>query len=175
MTNDMAFWPATRLLAEIQKGVVGAQEALEHFWARVEKYNPSLNAIVAYDIDAARQRARNADAALQKGETWGPLHGLPMTIKDAFNLVGLPTTWGLPEHRDNYPESNALVVDRLLAAGAIIFGKTNVPRYLADWETFNEIYGAFFADHYPARSALGANGLALGARVEVECIAVRSD
>ena len=56
MTNDMAFWPATRLLAEIQKGVVGAQEALEHFWARVEKYNPSLNAIVAYDIDAARQR-----------------------------------------------------------------------------------------------------------------------
>ena len=166
MTNDMAFWPATRLLAEIQKGVVGVQEALEHFWARVEKYNPPLNAIVAYDIDAARQRARNADAALQKGETWGPLHGLPMTIKDAFNLVGLPTTWGLPEHRDNYPESNALVVDRLLAAGAIIFGKTNVPRYLADWETFNEIYGTtnnpWNLEHSPGGSS-GGSAAALAA------------
>src|SRR5262249_8357495 len=79
--------------------------------------------------------------ALAKGDLWGPLHGLPMTIKESFDVVGMPTTWGLPELKDNFPKRNAVAVDRLLAAGAILFGKTNVPAMLADWQTFNDVYG----------------------------------
>jgi len=107
----------------------------------VERYNPKINAIVFMDVEAARKRAKKADNALATGEIWGPLHGVPMTIKDSFDVVGMPTTWGVPEYRDNYPKKNAVAVDRYLKAGAILFGKTNVPLYLADWQSFNEIYG----------------------------------
>lgn len=158
MTAEIAFWPAHRLLQELRQGKITAQDALEHFWERVKTYNPSLNAIVASDIGAARRRAQAADADMRDGKVWGALHGLPMTVKESFDLVGQPTTWGLPELRDNYPDRNALVVDRLLAAGAIIFGKTNVPRYLADWETFNEIYGTTKNPWNLAHSPGGSSG-----------------
>ena len=85
--------------------------------------------------------ARLADEALARGEDWGPLHGLPMTIKESFNFAGSPTTFGVPAMQDNIAETNALLVDRLQGAGANIFGKTNVPINLADWQSFNEIYG----------------------------------
>ncbi|HEX9157204.1 MAG TPA: amidase, partial [Syntrophales bacterium] len=96
---------------------------------------------VFMDREGARGRAKKADRALARGEIWGPLHGVPMTIKESFDVVGMPTTWGVPAFKDHYPKKNAVAVDRYLKAGVVLFGKTNVPLYLADWQSFNEIYG----------------------------------
>src|ERR1700733_1464959 len=141
MTANRAFASATRLAADIRDRRVGCVELLEFFLARAERYNPRLNAIVAWQTDKARERARLADAALGRGESWGPLHGLPMTVKESFNITGLPTTFGNPAWKDNIPSGNAVLVDRLEAAGAVIFGKTNVPYMLADSQSYNDIYG----------------------------------
>src|SRR3989338_4227147 len=137
----LPFRSARQLASAIRRKKLGALELLELYLARVERYTPRLNAIIATDLDAARKRARAADRALARGEVWGPLHGVPMTIKESFDVVGMPTTWGLPELKDNYPPRNALAVDRFLAAGVVLFGKTNVPLYLADWQSFNVVYG----------------------------------
>src|SRR5690606_38229498 len=90
----------------------------------------------------ARERARAADAALAAGENWGPLHGVPMTVKETFEVAGIPTTAGAQELRDYRSTTNAVAVQRLLDAGAVIFGKTNVPLYAGDLQTYNEIYGS---------------------------------
>jgi amidase len=140
MTN-ISFKSASALAADIKAKKIGCREALEHFWSRVERFNPQINAIVVSDIDRARARARDADAAIARGEFWGPLHGVPMTVKESFDVVGMPTTWGMPAFKSNHPAANAVAVDRLVDAGAIIFAKTNVPALLADWQTFNPIYG----------------------------------
>jgi amidase len=139
--KDIAFAPATKLAAMIRSKKIGCLELLEHYLARVEKYNSVLNAIVAEDISTAKKRARAADRAVARGDKLGPFHGVPMTVKDAFDVKGLPTTWGLPELKDNKAQSNALAVDRWLAAGANVFGKTNVPPWPADSQTANPIYG----------------------------------
>jgi amidase len=139
--QDIAFWSAKRLTSSLRRRKIGCLELLEHYLARVERHNPALNAIIVTDIPAARTRAKAADRALGKGEVWGPLHGVPMTIKESYDVAGLPTTWGLPELKANIAAKNALAVDRFLGAGAVLFGKTNVPRLLADWQAFNEIYG----------------------------------
>src|SRR5207244_5633377 len=81
------------------------------------------------------------DRALAKRDVWGPLHGVPMTIKESYDVAGLPTTWGVPASKNNIATTNAVAVDRLLGAGVVLFGKTNVPLYLADWQSFNAIYG----------------------------------
>jgi amidase len=138
---DLPFRPAKQLAALIRGKKVGCLELLETYIARMEKYNPRLNAIIATDLASARRRARAADRALARKEVWGPLHGVPMTIKESYDVVGMPTTWGAPELKDNHPKRNALAVDRLLGAGAVLFGKTNVPLYLADWQSYNSIYG----------------------------------
>ena len=138
---DLPFRSAGQLAAEIQRKTISATELLDLFLTRVERYNPRLNAIIATAIPEARVRARRADEALAKGEAWGPLHGVPMTIKESFDVIGMPTTWGVPALKDNLPPRNAIAVDRFLDAGAILFGKTNVPLYLADWQSFNAIYG----------------------------------
>ena len=138
---DLPFRPAKQLAALIRGKKVGCLELLETYIARMEKYNPRLNAIIATDLESARRRARAADRALARKEVWGPLHGVPMTIKESYDVVGMPTTWGAPELKDNHPKRNALAVDRLLGAGAVLFGKTNVPLYLADWQSYNSIYG----------------------------------
>lgn len=136
-----AFTSATRLAGEIRDRRIGCLEALDFYVARAERLNPALNAIVAWQVEAARERARAADAALAKGENWGPLHGVPMTVKESYNIAGLKTTWGNPARRDNVATENAVVVDRLLGAGAVIYGKTNVPYLLMDSQSYNEIYG----------------------------------
>ena len=94
--TDPAWFPATRLAGLIRRCRIGCLELLDHYLARVERFNPSLNAIVATDIPRARRRARQADRALARGDLWGPLHGLPMTVKDSFDVAGLPTTWECP-------------------------------------------------------------------------------
>ena len=106
--SDIAFLPARRLAGMIRTGKIGCLELLEHYLGRVEKYNPALNAIIVTDIPKARRRARAADRALAKGELWGPLHGVPMTVKEAFDVAGLPTTWGVPDYKDNIARANAV-------------------------------------------------------------------
>jgi amidase len=139
--DNLAFASATQFAAQIRDRKIGCVELLDFFLARAEKYNPQLNAVIAWQIDKARDRAREADAALARGESWGPLHGVPMTVKESFNIAGLPTTFGNPIWKDNIPDHNAVLVDRLLAAGAVIYGKTNVPFMLADSQSYNDIYG----------------------------------
>ncbi|MBT6275887.1 MAG: amidase, partial [Chromatiales bacterium] len=138
---DLAFRSAAELARLIRCKEVGCVELLDVYLERVDRFNPELNAIVVRDVEAARERAKQADAAASKGDWWGPLHGVPMTIKESYDVVGMPTTWGVPAHKDNFPSANALSVDRLLDAGVVLFGKTNVPVHLADWQSFNAIYG----------------------------------
>ena len=137
----LPFRSAKQLASLIRQKKVGCLELLNLYLERVERHNPKINAIIFMDIEAARKRAKQADRALARGEIWGPLHGVPMTIKESFDVVGMPTTWGVPEFRNNYPKKNAVAVERYLKAGVVLFGKTNVPLYLADWQSFNEIYG----------------------------------
>ena len=135
------FKSAEALAESIRTKKIGCLELLDHFLARVDAFNPKLNAIVWLDRDRARERAKAADAALAKGELWGALHGVPMTIKESYQVAGSPTTWGLPEYKDRITPTNALAVERLQRAGVVLFGKTNVPVMLADWQSFNPVYG----------------------------------
>src|SRR5215469_2814268 len=139
--DEYAFASASRLAGEIRDRRIGCVEMLDFFVARAERHNPGLNAVVAWQVKPARQRAHAADAALARGELWGPLHGIPMTVKESFNFAGLPTTWGNPDWKNNMPPDNSVVVERLLAAGAIIYAKTNVPYMLMDSQSYNDIYG----------------------------------
>ncbi|MBX9698804.1 MAG: amidase [Acetobacteraceae bacterium] len=139
--TDLSFRSALDLAAAIRAKQVGARELLELYIGRIERLDPRLNAVVVRDYEAARARADAADAALAKGTLWGPLHGVPMTVKESFDLTGHPTTWGLPEYRGHRAAEDALAVQRLKAAGAVVFGKTNVPVLLADWQSTNPIYG----------------------------------
>jgi len=138
---DLHFKSAAEIARLIRERKIGAVETLEHFLARVERYNPRLKAIVWLDAARARERARAADAALAKGEIWGPLHGVPMTIKESYNVAGSPTTWGDPNLTNNITDTSALAVERLEKAGVVLFGKTNVPLLLADHQSYNAIYG----------------------------------
>src|SRR5262249_25371580 len=121
--DERAFASAARLAAEIRDRRIGCLELLDHYVARAERHNPALNAIVAWQVDQARERGRAADAALARGEIWGPLHGVPVTVKESFNVAGLPSTWGNPAFRANIAADNAVLIERLLAAGAVIYGK----------------------------------------------------
>jgi len=138
---DPALLSATELTRRLRERQLGCRELLEACLSRHERFNPALNAVIWEQVDAARARADLADAALAKGELWGPLHGLPMTVKESFDIAGAPTTWGIGQMRDNRAKSNAVAVQRLIDAGAVVWGKTNVPLLLADWQSFNEIYG----------------------------------
>ncbi len=139
--KDLAYLPAVEIAAAIRERQISAREVLALYLKRIEKFDPQVNAIVATLPEQAQERAAAADEALADGEIWGPLHGVPMTVKEAFDLVGTPTTWGRTEWRDNRPGRNAIAVHRLVNAGAVVFGKTNVPTGLVDWQTYNEIYG----------------------------------
>ena len=135
------FKSATDLTQAIRRDEITSTDLLNLYHDRIERYNDDINAVVALDIKAARARAREADKALARGENWGPLHGLPMTVKDVFEVVGMPVTAGDITIKDYIPKRNAIAVQRLIDAGAIIFGKTNVPYRARDIQTYNDIYG----------------------------------
>src|SRR5881296_1194438 len=155
---DVPFRSARQLAADIKKKRIGCLELLDLYLARVEKYDGALNAVVVRDVERALTRARRADRALAKGDVWGPLHGVPMTVKESYDVAGLPTTWGVPTYKSNVATTNAVVVDRLLAAGVVLFGKTNVPLFLADWQSFNTIYGTTNNPWDVTRSPGGSSG-----------------
>jgi len=135
------FQSATAIARAIRDGEITARGALEHFLDRVDRLNAPINAVIHQVRSDARRRADTADAARAAGAPLGPLHGVPMTIKESYQLAGTPTTYGIPEMRYNVTPHNALAVQRLIAAGANIFGKTNVPIRLADFQSYNDIYG----------------------------------
>src|SRR6476620_243723 len=141
MTTALPFRTAKQLAAAIRKKKIGCLALLDLYLKRVEAHNPSLNAIIAMDVHGARNRAKAADKAVKAGKKLGPLHGVPMTIKESFNVAGLPTTWGSPALKDRKITSNALVTQRMIDAGVTLFGKTNVPLWLADYQSYNDVYG----------------------------------
>ncbi len=135
------FFSAKKLASLIRRRKIGSVELLELYLERIARLNPKLNAIIVLDERRAREQARKADRAAAKGDWKGPLHGVPMTVKESFDLEGHPTTWGRVDMKGNIAKKNALAVQRLMDAGGVVFGKTNVPALLADWQTFNPVYG----------------------------------
>ena len=139
--SDLVFISALEAARAIEKGEVSSLELTKHILERIEKYNPTLNAIVTILKDDALNRARAADEALAKGEIWGPLHGVPCTIKDTIEIANVITTAGSPDLATHMPKRHADVVERLLGAGAVIIGHTNAPLMGGDWQSYNEVYG----------------------------------
>ncbi|MFI5034174.1 MAG: amidase family protein, partial [Reyranellales bacterium] len=158
MPTDLPFQTAKQLASAIRRKKIGCLELLDLYLKRVEAHNPSLNAIIATDIEGARKRAKAADRAVKSGKKLGPLHGVPMTIKESYNVTGMPTTWGFPPLKDNIAKSNALVVQRMLDAGVTLFGKTNVPLWLGDYQSYNDIYGTTNNPWDLTRSPGGSSG-----------------
>ena len=139
--TDLPFRTATSLAAALRARKISARELLDLYLKRVAAHNPRINAVVELTTERARRRARAADRTLAAGVKGRPLLGVPMTIKESFDVAGMRTSWGDPALKDNVAAADALAVQRLEAAGAIVFGKTNVPLMLADWQSFNAIHG----------------------------------
>lgn len=140
VASDFTYTTATDLSAALAAGDVSSVELTEAAIARIERHDDDVNAVCVRDFDNALTAAREADAARAKGEA-RPLLGIPMTVKESYNIAGLPTTWGNPEFKDFAPTEDALAVARVKAAGAVVLGKTNVPFMLGDLQSYNDIYG----------------------------------
>ncbi|MAE97373.1 MAG: amidase [Deltaproteobacteria bacterium] len=137
----LAFETARQLAQKIRAREISSRELTDLYIQRIEKHDPAVNAVVVRDFERAREAAAAADEALARGDEVGPLHGLPMTIKEAYDVEGLPTTWGIPAFKDNIATGAAESVKRYRSAGAHFLGKTNVPLQLGDFQSYNEIYG----------------------------------
>ncbi len=131
---------ATSMLRALRAREISASELLELHLDRIETYNSELNAIVTFNTDEARMRAKEADLSRDRGID-GPLLGLPVTIKDCIYVRGLPTTGGLAERAEEISAEDAPAVSRLRAAGVVLLGKTNVPPYASDWQSDNPVFG----------------------------------
>ncbi|MGY2377759.1 amidase [Pseudomonas sp. SDO524_S393] len=162
MNTDTAYRSATELLADIAAGRLSSRALLEHCIERMEALNPALNSVIALNLEQARLKADLADTAVRNGLALGPLHGLPVTIKDTFEVLGLPCTAGAPALREHRPQHSAAAVKRLEDAGAIVFGKTNVPAMAGDIQTYNSLFGT---TNNPWNLALTPGGSSGGAAV----------
>lgn len=132
-------------------------ELTEEAIARIERDDKAINAICVPDFDRARDAASSADQARARGEN-GPLLGIPVTVKESYDMAGLPTTWGMPQHANHVPTEDAVQVSRLKAAGAVLLGKTNVPMTLRDIQSFNDIYGTTNNPWDHSRTSGGSSG-----------------
>ncbi|MEM7251071.1 MAG: amidase [Pseudomonadota bacterium] len=156
--TDVYLLPAYQQAQLIRKRSISAAELLDAHLGQFTRHHESINAVIVARLEQAQIRAQAADEALGRGEWWGPFHGVPMTIKESFDWVGTPSTWGIPEHRENFPSVYAAAERRMQGAGAILYGKTNVPRLLADWQSFNAIYGTTNNPWDTARTPGGSSG-----------------
>jgi len=138
--QDLIAQGALACAQAVAEGQATALELCDAAIARIEALDGAINAVVLRDFDRAREQARAADAARARGERL-PLMGVPMTVKESFNVAGLPTSWGLPPFREFRPAQDAVAVQRLKSAGAVILGKTNVAAALGDWQSDNPVYG----------------------------------
>ena len=161
------FSSAREMAQAVADGAISAQSLLQMHFDRIDQINPTLNAIIWQDRDSAMATAIAMDKDQAAGVSHGPLHGVPITVKESYDLAGSPSTWGNPALKDNVPDIDSDAVQRYRAAGAIVFGKTNVPLNLADWQSFNVIYGTtsnpWDTDRTPGGSSGGsAAALATG-------------
>ncbi|WAL70462.1 amidase [Kitasatospora sp. YST-16] len=158
MTDETwTYATAGELTAALRAGKVSSVELTEEAIGRIEREDGALNAICAPDFERARDAARAADRARARGEE-RPLLGVPVTVKESYNVAGLPTTWGMPQFRDHVPAEDALQVARVKAAGAVVLGKTNVPLGLQDIQTYNEIHGTTVNPWDRTRTCGGSSG-----------------
>ncbi|HEX6622330.1 MAG TPA: amidase [Pyrinomonadaceae bacterium] len=156
--DEIIYASASEIARAIRDGEVSAEEVTAAYLARIEEMNPKLNAFVQVGRDAARGRARELDAALGRGELAGPLHGVPVSIKDAFDLAGVVTAGGTKGRAGFVPQEDAAGVARLKAAGAVVLGKTNVPEMSLAFESDNLVYGRTKNPYDLARTPGGSSG-----------------
>jgi amidase len=159
-------WTTIQQAAAIQRRELGSVELLDAQLVRVDRLNPAVNAVCTFAVEAARERAINADEATGRGESWGPLHGIPITVKDAIATAGIRSTGGAHELIDHVPNTDAPAVRAVKDAGAIVIGKTNVPRWSGDFQTFNEMFGTTNNPWDVSRVPGGSSG---GAAAAVAC------
>jgi amidase len=155
--SEWSFKTAVECSAALQAKKVSAVELAQDAIGRIERHDAKINAVCVRDFARGLDAARAADAALARGET-KPLLGLPMTVKESYNVAGLPTTWGFPPQKDFRPPADALAITRVKDAGGVILGKTNVPVGLGDWQSYNEIYGTTNNPYDLGRTPGGSSG-----------------
>lgn len=156
--HELVFLPAHTLARMIASREVTSTEVVEAYITQIKAYNTRLNAIVTLDEQGARSKAREADEALAKGVTWGPLHGVPVTIKDNYATKGIRSTNSDPDHASFVPSFDATVVARLKDAGAVILGKENLPRSAMDYQTRSPVFGVANNPWDIARTPGGSTG-----------------
>jgi amidase len=139
--TDLVFKSALDLGKLMKARKLGARELLDHCLTQFMRHNTKVNAVVVADLDRSQRAALAAEERYAKGKPLSPFDGVPMTIKESFDWAGLPSTWGDPKLKNNIPTTDAAVLTRMEAAGAVAYGKTNVPLHLSDWQSFNAIYG----------------------------------
>ncbi len=164
--DDLCDLTAADLAARIRRKQVSAREVMAAHLARIDRVNPRINAVVTLVADQAMARAKKADEWQAGGGALGPLHGLPVAHKDLVNTAGIRTTYGSPLFRDNVPTTDAVIVTRIRAAGAITVGKTNTPEWGAGSNTFNPVFGATVNPYNLAKTVGGSSG---GAAAAVRC------
>jgi amidase len=155
--SQWSFKTAVELSAALAAKKVSAVELAQDAIRRIERHDGKINAICVRDFARGLEAARAADAARARGET-RPLLGIPLTVKESYNVAGLPTTWGFPAQKDFRPPEDALSISRVKEAGGVILGKTNVPVGLGDWQSYNEIYGVTSNPFDLTRTPGGSSG-----------------
>jgi amidase len=156
--GDLVDRTARELRVLIDRKAISPVELFDACRDRIERIDPAVNAMVACDFERGRRAAREAEAAVMRGDRLGPLHGLPVAVKDLTLTEGLRTTFGSLIHKDNVPKQDELVVSRLRAAGAIVIGKTNTPEFGAGANTVNRVYGATVNPFDTSLSCAGSSG-----------------
>lgn len=164
--TSLCFLTAVELAQKIRSGELSAVETMEAHLAQIEKVNPQVNAIVTLLPEMAMEAARKADEKLARGEEVGPLHGLPVAHKDLVQTKGIRTTFGSLVYENFVPDEDALLVERLREAGAILLGKTNTPEFGAGSQTFNKVFGVTKNPYDLTKTCGGSSG---GAAVSVAC------
>ena len=171
--KETAFASAGELARRIRAGETSSLELTDFYIDRIERLDVRLNAVVVRDFERAREAAGQADAQLAAGSATGPLHGVPMTIKESYDIAGLPTTWGIPLLEKNVAQSDSQAVTEFKRAGAVFLGKTNVPLSLSDFQSYNEIYGTtnnpWDVSRVPGGSSGGAAAALAAGLTALEC------
>ena len=158
MMTDLTLQSAGSLAEKISKKEISAVELLQLHFDKVDRFNKEINAVIWQDRDAALKEAKACDDETAKGHSRGPWHGVPITVKESFDLAGSPTTWGYLPWKDNIINKDSDAVKRYRRDGAIVYGKTNVPLKLVEWQSFNEIYGTTSNPWDQRRTPGGSSG-----------------
>ncbi|MCC7370704.1 MAG: amidase [Chloroflexi bacterium] len=140
-STEIALLPAVELAARIRRREISPREAVQAAYDQYQAHNPAVNAVVTPTYEQALIQADEAEAAVLRGDDFGPLHGLPIGLKDMTETAGIRTTYGSKLYEHNVPDQDALLVTRLKGAGGIIIGKTNTPEFAAGSNTHNPVFG----------------------------------